>query len=182
MASERDKMLAGELYLATDPELLADMNRASAWMARYNTLWDAGGADARALLEEGLGSVGPGVMVRPPFHVDYGNHIHLGADVFINFNCVILDGAPVEIGARSLLGPGVQILTADHPRDRETRAKMLERALPIRIGEEVWIGAGTMILPGITIGDGAIIGAGSVVTRDVPAGSRVAGIPARRLT
>jgi maltose O-acetyltransferase len=130
-------------------------------------------------LLERLGSIGDGAQIRPPFHCDYGFNIHLGAGVFINFNCVILDVIEVRIGTHTQIGPGVQILTADHPRDSTRRATGLEFGKPVRIGCNVWIGAGALVLPGITIGDDALIGAGSVVTRDIPAGTTAMGNPAR---
>lgn len=179
--TEKQKMLGGELYTADDPELVADAARASEWMARYNMSTTASSDTRRALLCEGFGHVGAGVVIRSPFHCDYGYNIRAEAGVFINFGCVILDVAAVTIGAGTQIGPGVQILTADHPRDAAVRANMLESGRPILIGRNVWIGGGAIILPGITIGDDAIVGAGSVVTRDVPAGATVAGNPARLL-
>jgi len=179
--TEKEKMLAGDLYTADDPEIAADAARAARWMARYNAAAAASPVERHALLVEGLGAVGRGVTVRSPFHCDYGDNIRLGDGVFLNFGCVILDVVAVEIGAGTQIGPGVQILTADHPRDPAARAAMLEFGRPIRIGANVWIGGGALILPGVTIGDDAIIGAGSVVTRDVPAGATVAGNPARVL-
>ncbi len=118
-------------------------------------------------------------MVRPPFHCDYGFNIRLGAGVFLNFNRVILDVAEVGIGAGTQIGPAVQIWAADHPRDAAGRASGLELGRPVRIGRNVWIGGGAILLPGVAVGDDAVIGAGSVVTRDVPAGVTVAGNPAR---
>ena len=179
MTSQKQKMLAGDLYTADDPELIADAARAAAWMVRYNgsLAWDA--ADRHKLLAEGLGQVGAGAVVRPPFHCDYGYNIALGDRVFLNFGCVILDVARVEIGAGTQIGPGVQILTADHPRDPALRAEGWDCGRPSRIGANVWIGGGALILPGVTIGDDAIIGAGSVVTRDVAPGQTVMGNPAR---
>ncbi len=131
------------------------------------------------LLRELLASVGEGAYIRPPFHCDYGYNISLGAGVFLNFNCIILDVVKVAIGDRTQIGPGVQILTADHPRDPAQRRAGLEFGRPIVIGADVWIGGGAIILPGVTIGDGAIVGAGAVVTRDVAAGATVVGNPAR---
>jgi maltose O-acetyltransferase len=176
--SEREKMLAGELYVA-DAELVADQQRAAEWMDRYNAARARSPAERHALLAQRLASVGEGATIRPPFYCDYGWNITLGSGVFLNFNCVILDVAPVRIGDRTQIGPGVQILTADHPRDPALRAQMLERGRPIRIGADVWIGGGALILPGVSIGDGAVVGAGSVVTRDVPAGATAVGNPAR---
>ena len=118
-------------------------------------------------------------MIRPPFFCDYGYNIRLGDEVFLNFNCVILDVVEIIIGDRTQIGPATQIYAADHPRDAETRKTGLEFGRPVRIGSDVWIGGGAIILPGVTIGDGAVIGAGSVVTRDVAPGVTVAGNPAR---
>jgi maltose O-acetyltransferase len=178
MRSEKTKMLAGELYDAGDAELQADAAAARAWMARYNAALAMPLPERRRLLAEGLGGMGEGT-IRPPFHCDYGYNIRLGAGVFLNFNCVILDVVAVTIGDKTQIGPGVQILTADHPRDAATRDAGLEFGRPISIGRNVWIGGGAIILPGVTIGDDAVIGAGSVVTRDVPKGATAFGNPAR---
>lgn len=173
--SEKQKMLAGQPYRASDPELVADQRAAANWMERFN----------RSLVEERDGILreriraGEGATVRPPFHCDYGYNIELGDGVFLNFNCVILDVVRVTIGQGTQIGPGVQILAADHPRDPAQRAEGLEWGRPVAIGRNVWIGGGAIVLPGITIGDDAIVGAGSVVTRDVPAGATVMGNPAR---
>ncbi len=177
--TEKEKMLAGELYNAGAPELQAEMAITYKWLARYNAALGASASDLRELLPERLAAVGEGAMIRPPFHCDYGFNISLGAGVFLNFNCVILDVVEVTIGDKTQIGPGVQILTADHPRDAAKRASGLEFGRPIRIGRNVWIGGGAIILPGVTIGDNALIGAGSVVTRDVPAGVTAFGNPAR---
>jgi maltose O-acetyltransferase len=177
--AEKQKMLAGELYLASDPELQADIASAQKWMIRYNAALAASDGERRALLRERLASVGDGVVIRPPFHCDYGFNITLGANVFLNFSCVILDVVAVTIGDGTQIGPGVQILTADHPRDPASRAAGQEFGRPIRIGRNVWIGGGALLMPGVTVGDDAIIGAGSVVTRDVPTGATAMGNPAR---
>jgi maltose O-acetyltransferase len=177
--SEKQKMMAGGLYHAGDPELQADQAKARAWMIRYNAALGLSGAERRRLLLEGFGAVGNDVVVRPPFHCDYGYNIRLGDGVFLNFNCVILDVALVTIGAGTQIGPGVQIYAADHPRDATARRTGVEFGRPVTIGCNVWIGGGAIILPGVTIGDDAIIGAGSVVTRDVPEGATARGNPAR---
>ena len=177
--TEKAKMLAGELYNASDPGLQADLLAAHRWLARYNAMLGAAAAEQYRMLQERLAAVGEGTVVRPPFHCDYGFNIHLGAGVFLNFNCVVLDVVRVSIGDNTQIGPGVQILTADHPRDPVSRAAGLEFGRPISIGRNVWIGGGALILPGVTVGDDAVIGAGSVVTRDVPAGATVVGNPAR---
>jgi maltose O-acetyltransferase len=177
--SEKQKMLAGEFYIAADAELAADSRRIAAWMDRYNATQARSQEEREALIREAFAAVGKGANIRPPFHCDYGYNISLGADVFMNFNCVILDVVRVTIGDGTQIGPGVQILTADHPREPALRAQMLEFGRPIMIGRNVWIGGGAIILPGVTIGDDALIGAGSVVTRDVPARAVAVGNPAR---
>ena len=178
--SEKQRMLAGEPYRASDPEIVADQAAAADWMYRFNSA--VAPATRETLLRERFGHVGAGATIRPPFHCDYGYNIHLGEGVFLNFNCVILDVVEVRIGDGTQIGPGVQILTADHPRDPVERASGLEWGRPIAIGRNVWIGGGAIILPGVTIGDDAVIGAGSVVTRSVAAGATVVGNPARGRT
>ncbi|ACK49105.1 acetyltransferase, CysE/LacA/LpxA/NodL family [Methylocella silvestris BL2] len=175
------KMLAGALYRADDPEISAAHRKACIWLERYNSMLAASIAERHAALAELLGEVGAGVNIRPPFHCDYGFNIRIGAGAFLNFNCVILDVVAVSIGQMTQIGPAVQILAADHPRDPAQRRAMLESGRPVSIGANCWIGAGALILPGVTIGDDCIIGAGSVVTRDVAAGATVASNPARRL-
>lgn len=177
--SEKDKMLAGDLYTANCPELAADNARASAWINRYNASLAASSAERHAMLTELFGSVGEGAVIRPPFYCDYGYNISLGRGVFLNFNCIILDVVQVTIGDLTQIGTGVQILTPDHPRDPAQRRSGLEFGRPIHIGSNVWIGGGALIMPGVTIGDDAIIGAGSVVTRNIPAGATAFGNPAR---
>lgn len=176
---EMGKMLAGQLYRPGDAEIRAAQSATRHWLARYNAAGAQDPAVRRALLAERLGAVGEGAVIRPPFYCDYGFNIRLGAGVFLNFNCVILDVVEVEIGAKTQIGPAVQIYAADHPREAEARRDGLEFGRPVRIGANVWIGGGSLILPGITIGDDAIVGAGSVVTRDVAAGATVIGNPAR---
>lgn len=153
---------------------------ATRWTERYN----APGLDdgqRYALLVERFSAVGEGAVIRPPFHCDYGSNISIGRGAFLNFNCVILDVEAVTIGDLTAIGPGVQILASDHPRDPELRRQQVRYGRPVTIGSNVWIGGGAIILPGITIGDDAIVGAGSIVSRDVPAGATVAGNPARIL-
>jgi len=179
MNTEKQKMLAGELYRAGDAELRDDRTETQRWLAKYNAMLGTGLSERSSVLKERLGFVGEGAAIRPPFHCDYGYSIKLGKDVFLNFNCVILDGVEVVIGDGTQIGPGVQLLTADHPRTPEERASGAEFGKPIHIGKNVWIGAGALILPGVNIGDDAIIGAGSVVTKDVPKGTTVMGNPAR---
>lgn len=177
--SEKEKMIAGDLYDAADPEIQAEHRIAMSWLVNYNAALGAGAADRRKLMRERFAAVGEGADIRPPFHCDYGFNIRLGNGVFLNFNCVILDVVEVFIGDKTQIGPGVQILTADHPRKPEERAGGLEFGRPVRIGRNVWIGGAAIILPGVTIGDDAVVGAGAVVTRDVPPGVTVVGNPAR---
>ncbi len=181
MPTEKQKMLAGQAYNPGDPEIQADQAAAKEWMVRFNAALGNTPAERRALLAERFAEVGQGAVIRPPFHCDYGYNIRLGAGAFLNFSCVILDVTTVTIGEGTQIGPAVQIYAADHPRDPVERKAGLESAKPVAIGRNCWIGGGAIILPGVTIGDDAIVGAGSVVTRDVPAGATVAGNPARLL-
>jgi maltose O-acetyltransferase len=166
-------MLAGRLYRADDPELVAARRRCRDLLRQYVD------GDDGATLEELLAHVGQGAFVQPPFACDYGFNISLGERVFVNFNCVFLDVAPISIGDRVQVGPAVQLLTPDHPREVGPRSGGLESAEPITIEDDVWLGGGAIVLPGLTVGAGSIVGAGSVVTHDVPAGVVAAGNPCR---
>ena len=146
--SEMANMLAGEPYRPGDAEIQAAQAAARAWMVRYNAAAGADAAARRVLLRERLAAVGEGAVIRPPFHCDYGFNITLGAEVFLNFGCVILDVVAVTIGARTLIGPAVQIYAADHPREAAARAAGLEFGRPVVIGKDVWIGGGAIVLPG----------------------------------
>jgi maltose O-acetyltransferase len=172
-------MLAGQLYRAGDPELVADRAHAERLLRSLNMLPEQ--SERRRLLDELLGSAGERVEIRPPFFCDYGFNIHIGADSFLNFNCVILDTVAVTIGERVQVGSAVQILAADHPLDPEARRSGVESGRPVAIEDDVWIGAGAILVPGVTIGTGSVIGAGSVVTRDIPAGVVAVGNPCRVL-
>jgi maltose O-acetyltransferase len=182
MRSEKEKMLAGELYRPCAPELQSDQAAAAQWLSRYNAPSARSAVERHRLLAERLAEIGEDTEIRPPFYCDYGFNIHLGRGVFLNFNCVILDVVEVTIGDRTQIGPAVQIYCADHPRDAAQRREGLEFGRPVRIGRDVWIGGAAIILPGVTIGDETIIGAGSVLTRDVERGATVAGNPARRIS
>ena len=178
-STHKQKMLRGELYNGFDPELVSERQVAEVHLLRLNTSTDF---EERAALMGGfLGAFGEGSFVRANFFCDYGYNIFLGRNVFLNCNCVLLDVMPIRIGDGTQIGPAVQIYTADHPRDRETRLAGLEFGKPVTIGSNVWIGGGAILLPGITVGNDAVIGAGSVVTRDVAANMTVAGNPARPL-
>jgi maltose O-acetyltransferase len=177
--SEKQKMLAGEPYRATDPELVFERRQAQQLLARYNATVAEDAPGRLALLRELFGAIGDGADIQPRFSCDYGYNTRIGKNAFVNYNCVFLDCAAIEIGDDLQMGPAVQLYTGTHPLDRRLRVAGWESAGPIRIGEGVWFGGGAIVLPNVTIGDGCVIGAGSVVTRDVPADSVVAGNPAR---
>jgi maltose O-acetyltransferase len=178
MSTERDRMLAGELYDPLDPELVAARERARDLCRALNDSRDSQPAERRRVLQELFGTGGDTVWMQPPFHCDYGANIHLGTRVFFNFNCIVLDVCEVRIGDYTLFGPGVQILTPLHPFDAALRRER-EFGKPVQIGADVWVGAGALILAGVRVGSRAVIGAGSVVTRDVPEGAFAAGNPCR---
>jgi maltose O-acetyltransferase len=179
MKTEREKMLSGNRYDPGDPVLCADRAAAQRFMRAYNQTIVGDDSIRRPLLERHLGAIGKNCALRAPFYVDYGYNIFVADGVFMNFGCVLLDVCEISIGEKTQIGPGVQIYTADHPRDPQERRAGVEFGKPVSIGANVWIGGHAIILPGVTIGDDAIIGAGSVVTRDVAAGSSVVGNPAR---
>ncbi|MFI6077524.1 sugar O-acetyltransferase [Actinoplanes sp. NPDC051343] len=177
----RDRMLAGELYIADDPELARDARRAASLAHRLNTADPTDDALRHALLTELLGAFGEGSEIRPPFRCDYGYQTFVGARTFANFGLISLDVATVTIGDDVQIGPNVQLLTALHPVDPTPRRAKWEAAKPITIGHNVWLGGGVIVLPGITVGDDTVVGAGAVVTRDLPPGVVAAGSPARVL-
>jgi len=177
LRSHKQRMLDGDWFWGPDAELLADQGRATALVNEYTAAdklgWEAGAAVIARL----FGRVE--FYIKPPFTVDYGYHVSIGAGTFINAGCVLLDAAPITIGTNVLIGPNVQMLTAYHGLTVSSRRKALTHSKPITIGDDVWIGAGSILLPGVTIGAGAVVGAGSVVTKDVPPFVVVAGNPAR---
>lgn len=179
MKTEKQKMLSGELYDASDPQLSEERVRARNLTRDFNNT-RAADLQARArIINQLFASSGHMLVIEPPFYCDYGSNITLGDNVYFNFNCVILDVAPVEIGSNTMFGPNVQIYTATHPVDAVERRKGLEFARPIRIGSDVWVGGGAIINPGVSIGDRSVIGAGSVVTRDIPPDVFAAGNPCK---
>lgn len=178
MATEWDKMRAGELYDPFDAELVAARTRARNLCQDLNTTREADQDLRRRLTRELFGAGGDSVWMQPPFYCDYGVNIVLGERVFFNFNCVVLDVCPVRIGNFTLFGPNVQLYTATHPLNAELRRRQ-EFAKPITIGDDVWVGGGAIVCPGVTIGSRTVIGAGSVVTRDIPPDVVAAGNPCR---
>lgn len=178
MPTEREKMLAGELYDPIDAELVRARNRARDLCQDLNATRESEQEVRRRILIELFGRGGDSVWMQPPFFCDYGSNILLGERVFFNFNCVVLDVCLVKIGDFSQFGPAVQIYTATHPMNAELRRKQ-EFAKPIEIESDVWVGGGAIICPGVKISSKSVIGAGSVVTRDIPAGVFAAGNPCR---
>lgn len=178
METQRSKMLSGELYDPLDPELVASRRRARDLCRQLDTTAESEQERRRSVLTELFGEGGDTVWLEPPFHCDYGENIRLGERVFFNFDCVVLDVCEVRIGDFALFGPAVQILTPLHPMDAALR-RAQELGKPVDIGPDVWVGAGALILPGVRIGARTVIGAGSVVTRDVPSDVFAAGNPCR---
>ncbi len=178
MRTEHEKMLAGELYDPLDADLVRARNRARDLCQELNATREADQERRRRVLVELLGAGGEDVWIQPPFYCDYGANIFLGRKCFFNFNCVVLDVCRVQVGDHTLFGPAAQVYTATHPLNAELRRSQ-EFGKPITIGSDVWVGGGAIICPGVTIGSRSVIGAGSVVTRDVPEGVFAAGNPCR---
>lgn len=179
MKSEKEKMLAGELYDPLDKQLSDERLRTRLLIKELNDTREDQTEERGRILKELIPDAGPGLWLQPPFYCDYGTNMKVGERVFFNFNCIVLDVTQVAIGSRTLFGPNVQIYTATHPLDHKERASGLEYAKPIVIGEDVWVGGSAVICPGVTIGDRSIIGAGSVVTKDIPADVFAAGNPCK---
>lgn len=172
-------MLAGEFYNPLDQELSNERLKARLLIKELNETREDDPEKRARILKELIPDAGEDLWLQPPFFCDYGSNIKVGDKVFFNFNCVVLDVAQVTIGNRSLFGPNVQIYTATHPMNHEERASGLEYAKPISIGEDVWVGGSAVICPGVSIGDRAVIGAGSVVTIDIPEDVFAAGNPCK---
>ena len=175
----RARMLAGEPYVADAPEITADSLRARSLQDAFNRSASTEAEARRRILEELLGAFGEGSEIRPPFHCDYGYRIQVGARTFVNYGLVALDVAPIVIGDDVQIGPNVQLLTPTHPLDAERRRAKWESAEPITIGDNAWLGGGVIVLPGVTVGPDTVVGAGAVVTRDLPAAVVAVGNPAR---
>ena len=177
MSEQKDRMLAGELYHADDPQLRADADRCDELLRRFNASPQT--EERTRILGELLGDVGAGVVIKPPLAMDYGYQTTIGPGTFINNGAVILDVGRVTIGTDVQIGPNVQLLTPTHPLDPDLRRSGAEAAEPITIGDNVWLGGGVIVCPGVTIGRDTVVGAGAVVTRDLPPGVLAVGNPAR---
>ena len=178
---QKARMLAGELYLGSDPQLVAEDLRAQELLYRFNMSRPGADDERRALLVELFADFGTGAVLKPSFRCDYGTNISIGEDTFINYNCVFLDCNRITIGKQVQIAPCVQIYTATHPLDADTRRSKLEFALPVVIDDGVWLGGGAIVCPGVTIGKNTVVGAGSIVTRDLPPGVLAVGNPCRVL-
>ncbi len=179
MKSEKEKMLGGELYNPLDPQLSAERRRARLLLKTLNDTNDDQQEERNRVINELIPATGQGILIEPPFYCDYGSNIILGNNVFFNFNCVVLDVVPVIIGSGVLFGPAVQIYTATHPLSVKERKLGLELGKQIVIGDDVWVGGGTIICPGVLIGARSVIGAGSVVTKNIEEGVIAVGNPCR---
>jgi len=177
--TQKERMIAGELYQSGDPELVADRRSCRLLLHRYNHSTVDDVEERKAILGELLPHVGANFTVEPPFYCDYGYNIRTGANVYFNFDCVVLDVASVTIGRDVMFASKVQLITATHPLDHKFRNELWELGKPITIGDEVWVGAGAIILPGVSVGARTVIGAGAIVTKDVPPDTVVAGNPAK---
>ena len=181
MKTNKQKMLAGELYLANDPQLVAERRAVQEWMYELNALHPRDATQKDALLRRLLGAAGQRLHIELPFRCDYGYNIRVGENFYANYNCTILDCAPVTIGDNVLLAPNVSLFTAGHALHPVPRAEEWEFARPITLGNNVWLGGNVVVLPGVSIGDNTVVGAGSVVTRDLPANVVAVGNPCRVL-
>ncbi|WP_063042556.1 sugar O-acetyltransferase [Nocardia grenadensis] len=180
MATDKERMLRGDLYRGNDPELVAERRACHALTARYNDTAPDAETERQEILGKLLGECGAGTVIMPPFRCDYGYLTRIGSNTFLNYDTVILDCAPVTIGNDVAIGPGAQILTPLHPmEDHELRRAGWESAAPITIGDNTWLGGGVIVCPRVTIGADSVIGAGSVVTRDIPPRVFAAGNPCR---
>lgn len=177
--SNRERMLAGDHYIAEDPDLLREANRAAVLTTQFNATAGDDHAGRLRILRELLGSIGEGSVIRPPFRCDYGYQTHIGARTFANWGLIALDVGKITIGDDVQFGPNVQLLTATHPVEAEPRRAKWESSQPITIGNNVWLGGGAIVCPGVTIGENTVVGAGAVVVRDLPANVVAVGNPAR---
>lgn len=177
-----DYLHSGELYLPTDPNIMKQQFVCLDRLFRYNQLMPSQQAEKTALLKEMFAEIGEGCYIETPFHSNFGGrHVHFGKNVYANFNLTLVDDTDIYVGDYTMIGPGVTIATAGHPIQPELRRKGMQYNIPVHIGKNCWIGAGAIILPGVTIGDNSVIGAGSVVTKDIPANVVAVGNPCRVL-
>lgn len=176
--NEFEKMRNGEMYRFDDSEVLASVEHANALCAKLQII-SAYDMSYRSIIEDLIPSIPSSSCVTPPFHCDHGHGIHLGENVFINYNATFLDGGYITIGSRTKIGPNCQIMTPNHPIDYMERRQPVERCLPVNIGEDCWLGNGVIVCPGVTIGNRCVIGAGSVVVKDIPADCLAVGNPCR---
>ncbi len=179
MGEMKDRIARGELYIGTDDDLAAEYERAQLILERYNASAFAEQELRDRLLRELLKACGEGVHIRPPFRLEYGTGVSIAAGTFFNYDCLMLDVAPVTVGADCQVASRVQFITATHPIDPHVRRIGWETAKPITVGDNVWLSSGVILCPGVTIGDDTVVGAGAVVTRDLPAGVVAMGVPAR---
>jgi maltose O-acetyltransferase len=180
MSTHKERMLSGELYRDDDPELVGERRFCGEMLDRFNATRSGENAERREILEQLLGAIGEGSWIMPRFQCDYGHLIRLGRNSFLNYDAIVMDCAPVVIGDDVSIGPRVQLLTALHPMDgAELRRQRWETAAPITIGDNVWLGGGVIVCPGVTIGANSVVGAGSIVTKDVPSQVFAAGNPCR---
>ena len=177
--TEKEKMIAGDLYAPSDLQLVEDRRQARIVFGKYNTTHPDEVEQRKELLQELFGQKSKNLCIEPPFYCDYGYNLQLGKNVYMNFNCCILDVSIVKIGDNTMFGPNVQIYTATHPLEYKARNSDVEYAKPIIIGNNVWVGGNATICPGVTIGNNVVIGAGSVVTKSFPDDVFIAGNPAR---
>lgn len=175
----KELMRAGELYPGDDPELNAELDRCQAKIGALNRIPYERRDERRAAFEELLAAIGEGTFIRPPFYCDFGDGIEIGARAFVNSGCTLYDGARITVGDECMLAAGVQLITATHPVDPVARRAAWEQALPVALADGVWLGAGALVCPGVSIGENTVVGAGAVVTRSLPAGVVAYGNPAR---
>ena len=177
--TEKEKMLSGELYDASDSRLKSERRKSRNLLKKYNDSEDEHTLLRKEILKELIGGYSKGLYIEPPFYCEYGTNISVGENVFFNFNCVLMDANKISIGARTRIGPNVHIYAASHPMEYQIRAEALELGKPIEIGEDVWISGSVIICPGVSIGDRTVIGAGSIVTKDIPSDCFAAGNPCK---
>lgn len=178
--TERERMIAGKLYNPADAEIMQEQTGCAHFLKEYNALGQGDEARMKELMRQMFAEVGEGCYIQPPFYANWsGKHVHLGRNVYANFNLTLVDDADIYIGDMTMIAPNVTITTATHPILPSLREKALQYNVDVHIGKNVWIGAGVIILPGVTIGDNSVIGAGSVVTKDIPANVVAVGIPCR---